>query len=267
MPSQHTLVQNRSEELDDNENEEDSDHTIDPILDQQLNDAAQALHVLPIMAMFPIFWCLYDQQSSVWTLQATRMELNGLQPEQLNVVNPLEIMIFIPLFDRFIYPFLQDKGVNIQPLRRMSWGMVLTAVAFFLSGVVERGIQSAELRGDKVNVFWQLPQITILAVAEIFLSITGLEFAYATSPDRLKAFLMAMYLLTTAVGDFFGGVLYSTAFTKLNLATVMDICGGLMLGNLVLFLIVARWWERREFHDLRRATSLEGLEIPDRRIV
>jgi dipeptide/tripeptide permease len=29
---------------------------------QQLNDSKQALRVLPIMAMFPVFWMLYDQQ-------------------------------------------------------------------------------------------------------------------------------------------------------------------------------------------------------------
>lgn len=235
------------------------------ILEQQLDDAAQALHVLPIMAMFPIFWCLYDQQSSVWTLQANRMELNGLQPEQLNIVNPLQIMILIPLFDKCVYPAMEQRRINIQPLRRMSWGMFLAAVAFFVSGRVESAIQYRNENDlPLVNVFWQLPQITILAVAEIFLSVTGLEFAYATSPDRLKAFLMSIYLLTTAAGDFLGGILYSTAFEAMNLATVMDVCAVLMLVNLGFFLLVARWWERLDFRSLRRTPSLEGLEIPVR---
>jgi dipeptide/tripeptide permease len=38
---------------------------------QLVEDAAQALRTIPILAMFPIFWSLYDQQGSVWTLQAT----------------------------------------------------------------------------------------------------------------------------------------------------------------------------------------------------
>ena len=233
---------------------------------QQLDDAAKAVHVLPIMAMFPIFWCLYDQQSSVWTLQASKMGLHGLQPEQLNVVNPLEIMIFIPLFDRVIYPALTRAGWNIAPLRRMSWGMLLTAIAFFCSGWVETAIQyNAANDLEPVDVFWQLPQITILSIGEIFLSVTGLEFAYATSPDRLKAFLMAIFLLTTAVGDFLGGVLYSTIFADMARSTVMYVCGVLMLGNLCVFLLVARWWESCEYHDIRRvASQLDGLELKDR---
>jgi POT family proton-dependent oligopeptide transporter len=258
-----------------------NDNDADTTNNQQLSDAAQALHVMPIMGMLPIFWMLYDQQGSVWTLQATRMALHGLQPEQLNVVNPVQIMIFIPLFDRCIYPAMERQGWNISHLRRMGWGMLLASMSFFMSGLLEHIMQSREARGGaKVHVFWQLPQLTTLAVAEIFLSVTGLEFAYATSPDRLKAFLMAIYLLTTAVGDFFGGVLYSSIFQQLNRATVMHVCAVLMLGNLGLFCCVARWWERAEagmnavsgeqrlsqssdkdYASLARTTSFRGVEM------
>jgi dipeptide/tripeptide permease len=216
----------------------------DVLWKQQLDDAAQALHALPILAMFPIFWCLYDQQGSVWTLQATRMDLPpGIQAEQLNIVNPVQIMIFIPLFDRVIYPYLERTGWNISPLRRMSWGMLLGAAAFVVSGLVESAIQDNEERGLKVHVFWQLPQITIMSVGEILLSITGLEFAYATSPDRLKAFVAALFLSTTAFGDCLGGILFSTVFAHMDRAIVMHVCAGLMLVNLRLFMMVARWYE------------------------
>lgn len=225
----------------------------DALVNQQLEDAARALHVLPIMMMLPIFWALYDQQSSVWTLQAQRMKLHGLQPEQLNVINPLQIMLFIPLFDKIIYPALRRRHVDIDPLRRMSWGMLLTAVSFVTSGLVETAIQNSSK--NSVDVLWQLPQITVLAIAEILLSVTGLEFAYATSPGRLKAFLMGVFLLTTAVGDMFSGVLYSTIFAHLNQAIVLYICAALMLGNLVLFQKVVLWYNRCDFYSLQQSSE------------
>lgn len=46
--------------------------------DQVYMDASKSLHLLPLMAFFPIFWMLYDQQGSVWTLQATRLNLHGV---------------------------------------------------------------------------------------------------------------------------------------------------------------------------------------------
>ncbi|GAX26459.1 proton-dependent oligopeptide transporter, POT family [Fistulifera solaris] len=225
--------------------------------DLQLEDAAQALHVLPIMMMLPIFWALYDQQSSVWTLQAQRMKLHGLQPEQLNVINPMQIMVFIPFFDKIVYPALRQRHVNIEPLRRMSWGMLLAAASFVISGLVENAIQKAT--PNSVDVFWQLPQITVLAIAEIFLSVTGLEFAYATSSERLKTFLMGVFLLTTAVGDMFSGVLYSTIFAHLNQAVVLYVCAALMLGNLALYQKVVVWYNRCDVHTLRE--SSDDIEI------
>jgi len=236
------------------------------VVEQQIDDARQALRVLPIMALLPVFWSLYDQQSSVWTLQATRMELNGLQPEQLNVVNPVQIMFLIPLFDRIVYPCMDRRNINIRPLRRMAYGMLLAALAFFVSGVVESSIQYWEIHDPQhlVNVFWQLPQITLLSVAEIFVSVTGLEFAYGNSPDRLKAFLMALFLLTTAVGDFGSGILYSTVFSTLDRSTVMHFCGLLMLGNLAVFTQVARKWEAegvaQQQQDGNQGLTLSSLE-------
>lgn len=237
MRNNHNLYQ-KSQQL----------HIIDT-KQQQLDDAAQVLHILPILALLPIFWMLYDQQGSVWTLQATRMYLPfNMQPEQMNMINPLEIMIFIPLFENNIYPFLENKcRIKVTPLERMSWGMFLCAVSFFISGFLESNMQHSEfMNNGKVNVLWQLPQITILAVAEIFVSITGLEFAYSTSPKRLKAIIMALYLLTTAIGNFFGGVLYSSIFKSWNMSVVMHVCGMLMIINLGIFCLVARWWKKCE---------------------
>jgi len=211
---------------------------------QQIEDAETVLHITPVLSLLPVFWMLYDQQGSVWTLQATRMELHGLQPEQLNVVNPIEIILLIPLFERIIYPGLEARRWKVTHLRRMAAGMVLTAISFSISGALESEMQRREATsGEKISVFWQLPQITILACGEILVSVTGLEFSYACSPGRMKAFLMSLYLLTTAAGDFLGGLLYSSVFKTLNRASAMHVCAILMVLNLVVFSRVAKWWE------------------------
>ena len=227
----------------------------------QVRDAARALQLLPVMATFAMFWMLYDQQGSVWTLQAARMNLHGWQPEQLNLINPVEIMLLIPLFDRCVYPMAQARGWSISPLRRMGCGMVLAAVSFFVSGILESIIQSREAQGQsKISVLWQLPQISILAVGEILLSITGLEWAYSVSPKHMKAFLMGVFLLTTAVGDFLGGVLYSTLFRGVNRATSMHIFAVLMLCNLAGFVCISNKYA--EQHDYEEVQELEMKTTP-----
>ncbi len=220
--------------------------TNDGVDPQLVRDAEQALRVVPIMAMLPVFWMLYDQQESVWILQASRMTLHGLQPEQLSLVNPIQIMIFIPLFDRYVYPALTRCGCKLDPLARMGIGMLLAALAFLVSGALEIAIQRAEAQGTAPpSVLWQLIQITIMAVSEILVAVTGLEFSYSAAPARLKAFLMAVYSLTKAVGDLFGGVLYSTVFQEWNRATVMYVCAFLMLVNRAVFDQVANQWYKK----------------------
>ena len=39
--------------------------------------------------------------------------------------------------------------------------------------------------GD-VNITWQLPQLFLIALAEVLVSVTGLEFAYSQAPPGLR---------------------------------------------------------------------------------
>jgi dipeptide/tripeptide permease len=249
-PQGHRLVPTTSEDVEDScfdDNDTPKERGRQQEQEMEIyQDAAQALHVLPILFMFPIFWMLYEQQGSVWTLQATRMDLHGLQPEQLSVLNPIEIMIFIPLFDRILYPWFDSHGFNIQPLRRMQYGMFLASISFLVSGVLENYIQGQPL--ESVHVAWQIIQITLLAMAEILLNVTGLEFAYAQAPPNTQASILALYLLMTALGNGLGAVLYAGVFSHCNLATAMILCALAMLVNLGLFSIVAGRWKpyRRE---------------------
>ena len=67
---------------------------------------------------YPMYWSLFDQQGSQWTIQAMRM--NGytwgltILPDQFQVVNPILILVCIPLFNRVIYPCLGELPVILQ---------------------------------------------------------------------------------------------------------------------------------------------------------
>ena len=75
------------------------------------------------------------------------------------------------------------------------------------------------------------------------MSVTGLEYSYSSSPESMKAFVLALYLLTTSIGDLLGGVLYSSVFATLNRAITLHLCAFIMLLNLFCFIGVARWYE------------------------
>ena len=86
----------------------------------------------------------YLFQGSRWTFQATRMdgELGSwsLKPDQVQVVNPLLILLFIPVFEAVIYPLLAKCNIK-RPLQKLGIGGVLGAVAFVISAIVELQLQ------------------------------------------------------------------------------------------------------------------------------
>ncbi|XP_053419873.1 solute carrier family 15 member 1 isoform X1 [Nycticebus coucang] len=89
----------------------------------------------------PMFWALFDQQGSRWTLQATTM--NGkigaieIQPDQMQTVNAILIVIMVPIFDGVLYPLIAKCGLNFSSLKRMTVGMFLAAMAFVAAALVQ----------------------------------------------------------------------------------------------------------------------------------
>lgn len=88
----------------------------------------------------PIFWALFDQQGSRWTFQATRMDGDlgsfNLKPDQVQVINPLLILVFIPLYDVAIYPLIAKCGIR-RPLQKLAIGGILAGISFLISAGVE----------------------------------------------------------------------------------------------------------------------------------
>jgi len=108
---------------------------------QIIRDIKYVLNVLVIYIPLPLFWSLFDQQGSRWTLQAVRM--NGvigdvvILPDQIQLCNPLMIIALIPLFEVTLYRWLRAKNINFSPLKRMGLGMWLAGLAFVVAAIIQ----------------------------------------------------------------------------------------------------------------------------------
>lgn len=196
--------------------------------------------ILPILSVMPVFWMLYDQQGSVWTLQAKRMDLHGLAPEHIQLLNPILIMILLPIFGGFVYPYFKSIGFEVSQLQRMGCGMLLACLSYVCAAIVSYMITMNH--HTKISVAAQIPQITIMTCAEILLSVTGLEFSYGQAPEALKGTIMALWLLCTGIGDLFTGVFYNILGNsmKLNPSEMNFLFAALMFINFIIFLSIAR---------------------------
>lgn len=122
------------------------DHANEKYGSQLVNDIKATLHVLVLYIPLPIFWTLYDQQGSGWTFQAKRMDgdigFYTILPDQMQVVNPLLILAFIPIFTYGVYPLLSKCHLLVTPLQKMCCGGFLTAVAFAISALISIQLES-----------------------------------------------------------------------------------------------------------------------------
>ncbi|HET6921779.1 MAG TPA: MFS transporter [Anaeromyxobacteraceae bacterium] len=201
--------------------------------------AGTILRILAVFAPVSAFWALFFQYGSAWTLQADKMRRDVLGFEiaagQVGTLDALLVLTLVPLFATLLYPGLERRGVRVTALRKMSSGMFVTVFSFVAAALVEREL----LAGNRLHVAWQIPQYLFLAVGEVLVSVTALEFAYSQAPRRMKSLVMGLWFVTIASGSLltaavawlnrFQGVAYYAFFA------------GLMLAAAVAFALVA-WW-------------------------
>ncbi|XP_073889436.1 solute carrier family 15 member 2 isoform X5 [Macaca fascicularis] len=140
-------------------------------------DVKALTRVLFLYIPLPMFWALLDQQGSRWTLQAIRMNGNlgffVLQPDQMQVLNPLLVLIFIPLFDFVIYRLVSKCGINFSSLRKMAVGMILACLAFAVAAAVE--IKINEMTPAQPGPQEVFLQVLNLADDEVKVTVVGNE--------------------------------------------------------------------------------------------
>jgi proton-dependent oligopeptide transporter, POT family len=121
-------------------------------------------------------------------------------PAQLQAVNPILVMILIPIFSYGIYP-LMGKFFEVTPLRRIGIGLFLTAAAAAVPAIVQQRIDG----GATPHMNWQVFAYIIMTAAEVLVSITALEFSYTQAPKNMKSFIMGLFLLSVTLGNVFVG--------------------------------------------------------------
>ena len=175
------------------------------------------LKVSLVFVFLIVGWAIYEQNGYRWVAQAENMNpmifagISGL-PEwtrnihisaaQMQAVNPVLILILVPLFSRVVYPFI-NRFYRLTLIRKIACGLWLMALSALLPLWFERNI----LSGVELNIAWQMPAYVILTTAEIMVYVTSLELAYTQAPPSMKSLIMGMFLMTFALGNLLTAVI------------------------------------------------------------
>jgi POT family proton-dependent oligopeptide transporter len=155
-----------------------------------------------------VFWALFDQTGSSWVLQAQDLDRNWLGVEwlssQIQAVNPIMILILIPVFSFLIYPAV-NRVFTLTPIRKISIGLFIMVIGFSMVAVLQESIDA----GLRPSIGWQIAAYAILTASEVMVSITCLEFSYTQAPRTMKSIIMAVFLVSVSLGNVFTAVVYN----------------------------------------------------------
>ena len=91
-------------------------------------------------------------------------------PDQMQSLNPIFILLFIPLFEIIIYPLFAKLHLFRKPLQRMAGGLSFTVLAYVVAGFVELRVQSADMSlsvGEGKVIFTNAMEHTVQLKLEI----------------------------------------------------------------------------------------------------
>jgi POT family proton-dependent oligopeptide transporter len=214
------------------------------------------IKVAIVFSMVTIFWSLFDQHGTTWVNQANHMHLpllpgwlggdgidDRILPSQIAALNPAMVMLVIPFLSFVAYPALEKMGVSITPLRKMSFGMFVAALAFVSVALIQGHIDSSPSKS--VHVMWQIIPYIIMTTSEVLVSATGLEFAYTQAPRAMKSTMMGFWLLTVSFGNKLTAVL--AGLKDMPLQKLFWICTALMIVAALLFSILSYFYRGKTF--------------------
>ena len=123
----------------------------------------------------------------------------------------------------------------------MTIGMFVASLSFVVVALLQQRLDA----GQSVHVVWQVLAFFIITLAEVMVSVTGLEFSYTQAPKRMKSLIMGFWLFTVALGNKLVAIL--AGFQGMPWVTFFWTFAGLMAGAAVIFGIRARFYQYKTY--------------------
>lgn len=169
--------------------------------EQRHEQAQVVLRLLGLFTVVAFFWAIFEQSPSTWTFFAKdHLDLHffgwALEPDQLQAINPVLIVVVLPLVT-VMWRVLSAAGLHLHATDKMLIGFVLTTVTM---GLMTAAGYLAGPTG-RVSVHWETTAYLLITVAEICISVVGLELAFTAAPASMKSLITACWLLAVFAGN------------------------------------------------------------------
>ncbi|WYZ38193.1 hypothetical protein EsH8_III_000107 [Colletotrichum jinshuiense] len=175
--------------------------------DAWVDEVRRGVMACTVFLWFPIFWLAYGQMTNNLINQAATMRLDGIPNDIITNLNPFALLIFIPICDKFIYPAIERAGFRFTPIKKITLGFLCATLSMMVAAVIQHfiyqrapcGYSAGDTdcireRGPPDMTVWiQTPCYILIALSEIFASITGLEYAFTKAPKNMRGLVTGVF--------------------------------------------------------------------------
>jgi POT family proton-dependent oligopeptide transporter len=111
---------------------------------------------------------------------------------------------------------------------------------------------------QRASLWWQVFAYLVLTVAEILISVTGLELAFVVAPQTMKSFITAIWLASVGVANLFVNAPLKWPYESLSATAFFGMQLGIMAAVIVSFFFIARRFNRMQGEAAALQTATSG---------
>ncbi|GAA5864704.1 hypothetical protein JCM3774_006048 [Rhodotorula dairenensis] len=224
--------------------------------DNWVYEVRKAFKACQVFIFLPLYWLTYNQINNNLTSQAAVLNTHGLPNDILANLNPFALLILLPSLELVIYPALRRAGIRFTPVKRVFCGFMVGALAMVSATLVQNAIYTQSACGKNaatceeqpfidLNVWVQTPSYVLIALSEIFASVTTLEYAFTKAPKSMRSMVMSIQLFMTAISSALGFAFISLSEDP-NLVINYALMAGLAFAGGILFAFCFRGLDKEE---------------------
>ncbi|KAK6821236.1 MFS general substrate transporter [Apiospora arundinis] len=218
--------------------------------DQWVDELKRGVLACKVFLWYPLYFLAYNQMTNNLVSQAGTMVLGQTPNDIVAKLNPIFIVIVIPIMDFVVYPALKAMGVRLSPIKKITAGFVLASLAMVSACVLQAYIYKLSPCGNEINkltkagkhctapisVWVQVFPYGLIGMSEVLASITKLEYAYTKAPKNMRSTVQAIALSMSAISSALGNVLVALSDDPLLVWNYGSVAVVAMIGGIGFYL-------------------------------
>eukprot|EP01135_Chromosphaera_perkinsii_P010143 Nk52_evm9s2039 gene=Nk52_evmTU9s2039 len=247
----------------------------------KIRGVRQVFRIFPFFFYFGFYFLMYNETFSIFIMQTGWLDRpSWVKQASFIIVDPLAIIILVPIHNMFIFPFLREKcGFKLRHITRMMIGFFFLVIVYVIALVLQYKItQQGYLTEDgafvgmgeydgyttsTVSVWWLFLLFVFIALSEIWAKIAFLEFCYSQAPKNMVSMVMSLYTLADALGSLLAIAAHSAFVPSRFLYTFIAFIAGMLLLVMPLFYWQFRTYESKGVYGGEVITKDEAMLPPE----